>query len=629
MVSVPSRVRLRTIRALTGIFRPRREASEPTSRCSLSRSSRLFIGMQSISARSLARLFPRKPKTLLTTAPISRRRFATVVDGGQKDPTELDQITTLPNGVRVATEALPGAFSGVGVYVDAGSRYENEELRGVSHIIDRLAFKSTRSRSSDAMLETLESLGGNIQCASSRESLMYQSASFNSAVPTTLALLAETIREPLITDLEVQQQLETAAYEIREIWAKPELILPELVNVAAYKGNTLGNPLLCPQERLPYINKAVVEKYRDIFFKPERIVVAFAGVHHEEALKHTERYFGDMKARSPRPSQLSSQLPNSQSSTSSYTSSSSSSSASTSSYSSPATSPTSSPRSGLLSNIPFLKNLSTSASKRATEPSMPQSFDSSPVDLHAASQYTGGFLSLPNLPPPANPALPHLSYIHLAFEALPISSEDIYALATLQTLLGGGGSFSAGGPGKGMYSRLYTNVLNQYGWVESCVAFNHSYTDSGLFGISASCQPSRIMQMLEVMCRELHNLSLDTGFTALKPVEVNRAKNQLRSSLLMNLESRMVELEDLGRQVQVHGRKVGVKEMCRKIDALTVQDLRRVAKQVLGGEISNKGRGSGAPTVVLQEGEQQRFQPKWPPWNDVQERIGRWNLGRR
>ena len=73
----------------------------------------------------------------------------------------------------------------------------------------------------------------------------------------------------------------------------------------------------------------------------------------------------------------------------------------------------------------------------------------------------------------------------------------------------------------------------------------------------------------------------------------------------MNLESRMVELEDLGRQVQVHGRKVGVREMCRKIDALEVQDLRRVAKQVMGGQVYNPGKGSGAPTVVLQEGEQE------------------------
>jgi processing peptidase subunit alpha len=225
--------------------------------------------------------------------------------------------------------------------------------------------------------------------------------------------------------------------------------------------------------------------------------------------------------------------------------------------------------------------------------------------------------------------LPRLSHIHLAFEALPISSPDIYALATLQTLLGGGGSFSAGGPGKGMYSRLYTNVLNQHGWVESCVAFNHSYTDSGIFGISASCSPTRTADMLEVMCREFQSLTLDTGYTALQTQEVNRAKNQLRSSLLMNLESRMVELEDLGRQVQVHGRKVGVREMCDQIEALTVEDLRRVARQVFGGLVQNNGKGTGKPTVVLQEGELEGYKLRAFPWEEIQERISRWKLGRR
>jgi processing peptidase subunit alpha len=225
--------------------------------------------------------------------------------------------------------------------------------------------------------------------------------------------------------------------------------------------------------------------------------------------------------------------------------------------------------------------------------------------------------------------LPRLSHIHLAFEALPISSPDIYALATLQTLLGGGGSFSAGGPGKGMYSRLYTNVLNQHAWVESCIAFNHSYTDSGLFGIASSCAPSQVTQMLEVMCRELKSLGDETGYAALKEGEVQRAKNQLRSSLLMNLESRMVELEDLGRQVQVHGRKVGVKEMCKKIEDVSIKDLRRVARQVFGGDVRNPGSGSGAPTVVLQEGEQEGLTRKEFTWDDIQTRIARWKLGRR
>ncbi|MCJ1341336.1 Mitochondrial-processing peptidase subunit alpha [Bachmanniomyces sp. S44760] len=563
------------------------------------------------------------------------RGLATAVDDSQKDPTEFDQITTLPNGLRVATEALPGPFSGVGVYVDAGSRYEDEQLRGVSHIVDRLAFKSTSTRSSDEMLESLETLGGNIQCASSRESLMYQSASFNSSVPTTLGLLAETIRHPLITEQEVQQQLETAEYEIGEIWSKPELILPELVHMAAFKDNTLGNPLLCPQERLPFINRAVVEKYRDTFFKPERIVVAFAGVAHEDALRLTEKYFGDMQGQRAENSSgtgldMSFTNPSSDThSTSSSSSSGSSPSSSSSHYNTPGSSPSSTAQSSkLISKIPFFKNLSTSAPAHASVSDFNIS-GSSPLDLSIPSHYTGGFLSLPAIPPPPNPVLPRLSHIHLAFEALPISSDDIYALATLQTLLGGGGSFSAGGPGKGMYSRLYTNVLNQHGWVESCVSFNHAYTDSGLFGISASCSPPKVAQMLEVMCRELQALTLDTGFSALQPAEVNRAKNQLRSSLLMNLESRMVELEDLGRQVQVHGRKVGVKEMCRKIEELTVQDLRRVARRVVGGNANNVGNGSGAPTVVLQEGEQEGFNRRDFQWGEIQERIGRWKLGRR
>ncbi|KIW59847.1 hypothetical protein PV05_00113 [Exophiala xenobiotica] len=567
--------------------------------------------MRTAAVRALrnARLAARQPGSLT-------RHYATARDPLHKDPAELDHITELPNGIRVATESLPGPFAGVGVYIDAGSRYEDESLRGVSHIVDRLAFKSTKTRSSDQMLEALESLGGNIQCASSREALMYQSATFNSAVPDTIGLLADTIRDPRITEEEVLQQLETAQYEIQEIWSKPDLIIPELMHMAAYKDNTLGNPLLCPRERLDYINRDLIMKYRSTFYKPERIVVAFAGIEHDLAVKLTEKYFGDIprtESSSPTLDQKpttsadvppsNSQYPNSQSSSASK----------------------------FFSKLPGFSNFSTSAPHQATvSPLDPSLIQSAPTSiLTQPSHYTGGYLALPPLPAPQNNLSIPLSHVHVAFEALPISSDDIYAQATLQTLLGGGGSFSAGGPGKGMYSRLYTNVLNQHGWVESCVAFNHSYTDSGLFGIAAACEPGRVGHMVDVMCRELQALTLDSGFPSLQVAEVNRAKNQLRFSLLMNLESRLVELEDLGRQVQVHGRKVGVKEMCEKIEALTVADLRRVARQIFTGKVDNKGHGTGAPTVVIQEGEDPSGRRiKQIPWEDVQSRIARWKLGR-
>ncbi|CAK7564467.1 MAG: Mitochondrial-processing peptidase subunit alpha [Sporothrix epigloea] len=572
-----------------------------------------------------------------TYSPVLRHRqsFASVVPPQAQDPTKLDQITTLPNGIRVASEALPDAFSGVGVYIDAGSRFENDYLRGASHIMDRLAFKSTNKRSADDMLEAVESLGGNIQCASSRESMMYQAATFNSAIPTATELLAETICNPLLTDEEIAQQLDTAAYEVNEIWAKPELILPELVHMAAFKGNTLGNPLLCPEDRLGVIDGNVIRAYREAFYRPDRIVVAFAGIPHSQSVRLAEQYFGDMKASQPADTDFAtasavdgSDSASTTSNSSTSTSTSSTFASSTSSSASSASSSSSQP-SKLLSKIPFFKNISTSAANHASVLNSVPPATSMGKLSQSPAHYTGGFLSLPPQPPPLNPNLPTFTHIQLAFEGLPISSDDIYALATLQTLLGGGGSFSAGGPGKGMYSRLYTNVLNQHGWVESCIAFNHSYADSGLFGIAASCYPGRTAMMLEVMCRELRALTLPSGFSALGPAEVNRAKNQLRSSLLMNLESRMVELEDLGRQVQVHGHKIPVHEMVRRINALTVEDLRRVARIVVQGLVENPGRGSGAPTIVLQEAEVPGLGAKQMQWDEIQDIVYKWQLGKK
>jgi processing peptidase subunit alpha len=88
-----------------------------------------------------------------------------------------------------------------------------------------------------------------------------------------------------------------------------------------------------------------------------------------------------------------------------------------------------------------------------------------------------------------------------------------------------------------------------------------------------------------------------------------RARNQLKSSLVMALESRLVEVEDLGRQVQVHGHKISVEEMCARIDEVDLARLHRVAnrvlrpsKQVAGAHAKplNFGLGSGQATVVAQ-----------------------------
>ncbi|CCG81088.1 Mitochondrial-processing peptidase subunit alpha [Taphrina deformans PYCC 5710] len=468
----------------------------------------------------------------------------------------VDQVTTLPNGIRVATESTPGHFSAVGVFVECGSRFEGrDDFRGVSHIVDRLAFKSTGSRTQDEMIAALESLGGTQLCSSSRESLMYTASVFNQDVEAITELMADTVLNPNITAEEVTAQLSTAAYEIDEIWQKPEMILPELLHSAAYRDNTLGHPLLCPEERLGYIDAAAVRRYRDTFFRPDRIVLGFVGVPHAQAIHLSEKFFGHMT-----------------------TPKSSSSSSSTSLF-------------GLLGS-------GGGSESRADE----------------VSRYTGGQLILPGT------ALPNeeWTHLHVAYEAPSLTSPEIYALATLQILLGGGGSFSAGGPGKGMYSRLYTNVLNRYGWIESCSAFNHTYADSGLFGIAASARPDASYALAAVVARELA-LLYDTGRKGIGSDEAERAKNQLRSSLLMNLESRMITLEDMGRQVQSLDTRVSAEEMCHHIATLSVADLRATAERILTGR---GGSGSGTPTVL-------GAGPGVDKLGDVFAALERFGLGRR
>ncbi|SCU86860.1 LAME_0D07932g1_1 [Lachancea meyersii CBS 8951] len=439
---------------------------------------------------------------------------------------ENHQVSKLANGLRVATSNVPGHFSALGIYVGAGSRYETAKMKGCTHIMDRLAFKSTEHMSGREMAETLELLGGNYQCSSSRETMMYQASVFNGDVEKMFALMAETVRFPRITAEELEEQKLTAEYEIDEVWNKPDLILPELLHVTAFSGETIGSPLLCPKELIPSISNYYLKDYRRKLYTPDNIVAAFVGVPHEKALAYAHKYFDTM-------------------------------------------------------------TLPAGHARREIK----------------AAHYTGGQMCIP--PAPVFGNLPELCHIQVGFEGLPIGHPDIYALATLQTLLGGGGSFSAGGPGKGMYSRLYTHVLNQHFFVENCVAFNHSYSDSGIFGISASCVPQAAPYMAEIIAQQLAN-TFATGKFQLTEEEVSRAKNQLKSSLLMNLESKLVELEDLGRQVQLHDRKIPISEMISSIERLTTEDIRRTAQNVFSGKVQNKGKGTGKATIVMQ-GERESF----------------------
>ncbi|KAJ1975167.1 Mitochondrial-processing peptidase subunit alpha [Dimargaris cristalligena] len=537
------------------------------------------------------------------------------------------RVTVLPNGIRVATHTTPGYFCGFGAYLDVGSRVETPQTRGCTHMLDRMAFKSTSRQTAEEISELVESMGGNIQRASSRENLIFQASVFPTDLPRIVSLFADVIQRPALLDHEIDEQRQIIAWELAEIEAKPELNLPETLHQVAYRGNTLGNPQLCSEEVLATMSAEKLRHFLGQWFTADRLVISAIGAPHDEVCALVKLHYGQMKphpafrrhptvaisdkyepgplpsAHDPAAVSPSPVVPDA----------------------TPAPTPSSTPTSRTSSLLGSFGQTASKLFRSTTDDSAAASSTSAmdvPTLVSQPAHYTGGTLlkDLPEAPQ---------THIHLAFRAPGMNSSAIYPLAVLQILLGGGDSFSAGGPGKGMYSRLYTQVLNRYMFVESCAAFTFSYRDSSLFGISAICESSATHSMLEVIIRQLVALLppspgmsspsrttpetrgtttandpssssyLPNSELAQSPVvqtrlaslcfglhdtEVARAKNQLKSSLMMNLESRPIQLEDLGRQIQGFNAALTPAQMCASIDRVTKVDLYRLVQYMLASE---------------------------------------------
>jgi processing peptidase subunit alpha len=150
-------------------------------------------------------------------------------------------------------------------------------------------------------------------------------------------------------------------------------------------------------------------------------------------------------------------------------------------------------------------------------------------------------------------------------------------MCVLEKLLGGGSSFSAGGPGKGMYTRLYLDVLNRHHWVESAQSFVVPHQDNGILGIDASCKGENIQYLYQVLLNEFLRLATE-DVTA---IELSRAKNMLKSQLMMQLESRIVVCEDIARQYATYGKRDLPEITCEKIDKVTVADIRVLVHKMM------------------------------------------------
>ncbi|XP_061586501.1 mitochondrial-processing peptidase subunit alpha [Cololabis saira] len=441
---------------------------------------------------------------------IPKPAFASV-DGQEKYETK---ITTLENGLKVASQNKFGQFCTVGVLINSGSRHEAKYPSGIAHFLEKLAFSSTAQYGSkDEILLTLEKHGGICDCQTSRDTTMYAVSAEVKGLDTVVSLLADAVHQPRLLDEEVEMTRMAVRFELEDLNMRPdpEPLLTEMIHAAAYRGNTVGLPRYCPVENVDKIDKSVLHSYLRNYYCPERMVLAGVGIEHDQLVECARKYLLGVK-----------------------------------------------PVWG------------------ASAPSTPAN-----VDLSVA-QYTGGIVKMEKDMSDVSlgPApIPELTHIMIGLESCSFLEDDFIPFAVLNMMMGGGGSFSAGGPGKGMFTRLYLNVLNRHHWMYNATSYHHSYEDSGLLCIHASADPRQLREMVEIITREFIQMSGSAG-----EMELERAKTQLKSMLMMNLESRPVIFEDVGRQVLSTGKRKLPHELCDLISNVTAGDIKRVTTKMLRGK---------------------------------------------
>jgi len=389
-------------------------------------------------------------------------------------PTEL---TVASNNLKVASQTTDSETATVGLFIDAGARYEDASKNGAGNLVQRLLLKGTAKRAQADFESEVSGLGARLYSFTSRERSAVYGTCLAKDVPKLVEILSDAVQNPKLSAEDLEAVRKQIIRESDEIESNIQDVVFDYLHASAFQGTPLAQTVLGPRENIKSLTPGDLKYYIDSHFKASRIVLAGAG-----GVKHSELV------------QLAGQ---------------------------------------------HLSKLD-------------DTFDGAPPTL-ARCRYTGSEVRL------RDDSLPY-AYLALAVEGPGWNSADRIPLLVATSALGS-------------YDRALGKVGHDsaYEICHNYQAFNITYSDTGLFGVYAVCEPLQCDQISKAILDAWHRVSY-----SITDAELEEAKNRLITKLLTQQSSSKGLCEEIGNSVLSIGRHTSLAELESAIAKVSNQTIRDV-----------------------------------------------------
>jgi predicted Zn-dependent peptidase len=185
----------------------------------------------------------------------------------------------------------------VGIWVKRGSRHEEPEQSGVSHLIEHMLFKGTKNRTAEALAAEVDSIGGHMDAFTAKESAAFHLKVLDENLPLAVDILADLVMNPLFDPEEMAKEKKVVFEEINMVEDSPDDLVMELFSGAFWRDHPLGRPILGTKHSVESLTRLDLEsRFRDTF-QPGNMVIAVAGhLEHGQVLDLVSRQLGTLGA---------------------------------------------------------------------------------------------------------------------------------------------------------------------------------------------------------------------------------------------------------------------------------------------------------------------------------------------